>query len=512
MVSVVTSGVPDGMEGRLIYVEVDVGNGLPSFSVVGLPNTAVQEAKARVRSALINSGFSFPAKKITVNLSPADCRKRGTHLDLPIAVGIVAASEPAVKMDLNHIALAGELSLDGNLKPVTGAISLAAGISAGGIRKILLPAENAGEAAFVDGIQSYPVSTLLQAVHFLMGRYTAQPARKMWRKQGTEDVQEDFSDVAGQTEAIRMIAVAAGGFHSLLLTGPAGSGKSMLIKRMPTIMADLSEREQTELMNIYGGITEKEKEKRDPCRPPFRMPHHTCSVSAMTGGGRIPQPGEITLAHRGILFLDEIVEFDKRVLEALRQPLEDGIITVAREMAVVTYPTRFLLAAARNPCPCGFFGDGRRVCRCSENQIRRYREKVSEALLDRFDLFLDVEPEREALFEMCREKNKEKGISSREIRKQVELARAVQKKRYGEDRTLYNGQLSPEEIKRYCPLHRQVSDFLEEAARTLGMSTRAIHKTVKVARTIADMQESREIQVSHAAEALQYRRRQNDIF
>ena len=512
MVAIVISGIPFGMGGEILHVEVDVGKGLPSFSVVGLPAAAVQEARARVRPALVNGGFDFPPRRITVNLSPADIRKEGTHLDLPIAVGILAAAREDLPMALKDIALVGELSLDGQLKPVEGILSLAAGLREKGIAKILLPEENAAQAALVEGLECYPAKNLTQAVHFLMGRCRISPlAGEGKEKERFRATAFDFSMINGQKEAIRLLTIAAAGFHSFLLTGPPGSGKSLLIRCLPSILPDLTFSQQQEVGNLYSLAGMSREREPFSKRPPFRSPHHTCSATALVGGGARPRPGEVSLAHRGVLFLDEAPEFQRSAIEALRQPVEEGRVTIAREKATLTFPCRFLLAAARNPCPCGMLGQPGDVCRCTASQIRRYRERLSRAITDRIDLFLDVDTDRRA-FLLPAEKEKEqeeKRIRSADLRVLVEEARGRQKERYKRE-GLYNGFLMPEEVEAFCRPEPGARDLLLQAAKTFSMSGRAIHRLMKVARTIADLQGRELTEEAHVAEALQYRERRQE--
>lgn len=500
MLAKVLSAALFGLDAHLVEVEVDIGGGLPQFSVVGLPDATVRESRDRVRSALKNTGFSFPVKKITVNLAPADLKKEGSGLDLAIAVGILVAEGIVPQEATADRVLIGELSLDGRIKPVAGALSI--GMACRNHHAVVLPAENASEAAVVEGVQAYPVHTLPEAVEFLNGNRSIPVATvdRQALASGTISDEEDFADVKGQEHAKRALEVAAAGGHNLLMLGPPGSGKTMLARRLPGILPPMGLEEALETARVHSVAGLLGNGRPLSMTRPFRAPHHSISDAGLIGGGTVPRPGEVSLAHHGVLFLDEIPEFKRHVLDGLRQPLEDGTVTLTRVNASLRYPARIMLVAAMNPCPCGYYGDRTRECVCTPNQIRRYRARLSGPLLDRLDIHVEVPPV--PIRELGGDGRQE---SSAAIRARVTAARSRQAERYRCEGLYSNAQLKPRHIKKYCALNKDGQELIERAMTKLGLSARAYGRILRVARTIADLAGSEAIDVSHLAEAIQYR-------
>ena len=494
--SVKTMGI-SGIRGSAVTAECYISSGLPGFDIVGLPDAAVKEARDRVRAAAKSSGLRFPVSRITVNLAPASQKKSGTHYDLPILLSILAAAG-SIRRPKSTSAFLGELSLDGQIRPISGVLPMALAAKREGIEALFVPAENAAEATLARGPAIIPVRTVAELAAGLNGE-TELAEQPLWVPAPEEAQGLDFKDVLGQENVKRALEVAAAGSHNVLLIGPPGSGKSMLSKRLPSILPDMTWEESLEVSQIYSVMGLLTANRPLITRRPFRSPHHTVSNAGLTGGGSNPRPGEISMAHKGVLFLDELPEFRRDTLDLMRQPLEDGAVTISRVSGAVTYPAEFMLVCAMNPCKCGWYGDPSGRCRCSEREVESYRGRISGPLLDRIDIVVEVPSVQ---FEDLR--TRAEAEPSGAIQKRVNAARTIQNRRFGSG-GMCNARMGPEEMRRYCRLSEESAGLMKNAFEVMGLTARSYDRILKVSRTVADLDGSEEIQPQHIAEAIQYR-------
>ena len=488
----------NGISGYCVAVECFISGGLPAFDIVGLPDAAVKEARERVRAAIKNSGFKFPPSRITLNLAPANTRKSGTLYDLPILLGILVATEHC-RLPKKPSAFVGELSLEGRLRPVNGVLSMAIAARDEGIQELYVPAENAREATLAGGITVYPVHTVRQLVAHLRGEEELEP-QAPWEPEDGDVPLPDFADVMGQENAKRALEIAAAGAHHVLLVGPPGSGKSMLSKRLPSILPDMTREEALEVTQIHSVMGLLRPQSPLVRSRPFRSPHHTISTAGLTGGGTVPRPGEISLAHRGVLFLDELPEFRKETLEVMRQPLEDGVVTISRASGSASFPSRFQLVCAMNPCRCGWYGDPSGRCVCSQASVQSYLSRISGPMLDRIDIIVEV-----PALNFTQLRAHEEPEPSSAVKKRVEAARGRQLARFAGTDCRCNADMQAKELRRWCELDDACAALMQQAFDALGLTARSYDRIRRVARTIADLDGSVEIQPQHLAEAIQYR-------
>jgi len=494
-----------GLDCKPVEVEVDISMGQSQFNIVGLPDTSIQESRVRIYSALKNIGFPFPTtKRLVINLAPADIRKEGPSYDLPMTVGIIASTSD-FEVTIQDSLFVGELSLEGKLRHTNGILPIAIYCKENGFKKLYLPAVDAPEASLIKGIEIIPVTDLTQLLRDLSGEEKIAPSKSnaFDTMINITNYEIDMAHIKGQENVKRALEIAAAGAHNIIMSGPPGSGKTLISRAMPSILPKMEEKEILEVTKIYSVAGLLANDKPLITERPFRTPHHTASGVALVGGGKVPKPGEISLAHRGVLFLDEFPEFPRHVLENLRQPLEDGIVTVSRVHGTHTFPANFILVASQNPCPCGYYGDQERPCVCSQQQVIRYKNKISGPLLDRIDLHIEVPNVK---FDKL--SSKESGESSENIRIRVEKARKIQQQRLCERKIITNSEMSPNEVKKFCEINDQCVNLLRTAVTQMHLSARSYYRILKLARTIADLSECDKIETSHIGEALQYRQKE----